>query len=67
MRSALEALPTAKAAMTLHDVTVQSPTEPLIAAMGKTLDTGPTIKRIRLHQAGIGGYLIEDGLVYRST
>jgi hypothetical protein len=67
IQSALNQIGTAD--LRLQEITAVSPKDQIIRAVRGMIDTGPGpgIARVRLVQNAIGGVLIEDALVYRST
>ncbi|MEX2142635.1 MAG: hypothetical protein WD894_25500 [Pirellulales bacterium] len=66
IRDSLQRVPQAADAMSYFDVTVRSPSDRLIEAIGRERNTGPGIHRRRFRGA-VGGQYVDDALLYRST
>jgi len=65
IQSALAATPAAEGNLTLSDIGVTDPKNPLIALLHVTISTGPTVGGIRFTRNVINGHFIEDAYIYR--
>lgn len=65
MQQALGELDPETTDLSLFDITVLSTSDPLIVLLNSYVDTGKSIRNIRVTHTGIRGQYIEDALVYR--
>ena len=65
VQSALAATPAVEGTITLSDIGVTNPENPLIMLLRTTLSTGPTLKGIRFTRNAINGHFVEDAYIYR--
>ena len=65
IQQALVALDPATTDISLFDIMVMSTSDPLIILLSSHVDTGKSIRSIRVTHTGIRGQYIEDALVYR--
>ena len=56
-----------KTHVSLSDINVVSPNEPIVKAIQKTVKTGPGIGGVRFARNTINGIYIEDAWIYRSN
>ena len=65
IQTALAAIPNSKGAIALSDIGVTDPDNPLIALLGMSIGTSPTVRGIRFKRNAINGHFIEDAYIYR--
>ena len=67
VQAALEGTPAAKAVLSLSDIAVTDPNNPLIMLLRAAVGTGPTISGIRFSKNVINGQFIEDAYIFRNS
>lgn len=65
VQAALAMTPAAQGALTLSDIGVTEPQDPLIVLLGGAISTGPTIGGTRFTRNVVSGHFIEDAYIYR--
>ncbi len=65
IQGALKALPAGSPSISLSDVTVVEPSNPLIALLRSVIKTGPNVSDIRFSRNTVNGQFIEDAFIYR--
>ena len=65
IQSALAATTAAEGTLSLRDIAVTDPQNPLIALLSMTFRTGPTVGCIRFTRNAINGQFIDDAYIYR--